>query len=461
MRERADDSPPESLLQAVWQQQRIKRTELMTSDGSPIRVLHPGFRNFEAGPDFHDAVVKIGDQPALSGDVEIDPHPSDWSGHGHDKNPHYKNVILHVVWDGAGNPSDGKPVVALRGKLDAPLAELNLWLATESSQMLPEGLRGKCSSPLAALSRDQLLEVLREAAQGRWLAKANQFRARARQAGWEAALWEGIFRALGYKQNSWPMQNIAETMTAHRYENTPGLLSCQSRLLGIGGLLTHDFSNLAGGDGTYLRKLWDHWWRERDTYSEIILPRTLWRMNNIRPANHPQRRIALAAHWLMRADFIPQLEKWLTSTISDNDLENSLHQILCVPVDEFWSWHYTFRSARLTKPQPLIGPTRVTDLAVNVMLPWLWIRAKEGGNDKLHAITEHRFLAWGAAEDNSILKLARQRLLGGTAGSAKFLKSAAAQQGLLHIVRNFCNHSNALCEDCEFPKLLGEFVAGR
>jgi Ni,Fe-hydrogenase III component G len=29
-----------------------------------------------------------------------------------------------------------------------------------------------------------------------------------------------------------------------------------------------------------------------------ILPRPAWKFHGLRPANHPQRRLALAAHWL-------------------------------------------------------------------------------------------------------------------------------------------------------------------
>jgi hypothetical protein len=50
------------------------------------------------------------------------------------------------------------------------------------------------------------------------------------------------------------------------------------------------------------------------------------------------------------------------------------------------------------------------------------------------------------------LKLARQRLLG--TGSASVLPGAAAQQGLMQIVRDFCEHSNAICADCRFPELV-------
>ena len=137
----------------------------------------------------------------------------------------------------------------------------------------------------------------------------------------------------------------------------------------------------------------------------------------------------------------------------------SLHEIFQVERDDFWSWHWTFKSARLAKPQPLLGEARVTDLAVNVVLPWLWIRAKEGGNEKIRREVEQRFFAWPTAEDNSVLKLARQRLLG--TSSARVLRSAAAQQGLMQIVRDFCAHSNAVCDNCRFPECARDWCVWR
>src|SRR4051794_35237137 len=46
------ESPPEYLLQAVWQHQRLLRDELKSADGTPVKILHPGFRSVEGGPDF-------------------------------------------------------------------------------------------------------------------------------------------------------------------------------------------------------------------------------------------------------------------------------------------------------------------------------------------------------------------------------------------------------------------------
>jgi len=204
------ESPPERLLQAVWQHQRLLRDQLKTWDGLPVRVLHPGFLSLEGGPDFRGAVVQIGEAPPQTGDVEVDLRSSGWRAHAHDQNPAFANVILHVLWD-CERPTKGTPpAVMLRHALDAPLGELSLWLGGESAQGLPEALRGQCCAPLRELSGEKVQELLRQAAQVRLQSKAAQFQARARQSGWEQALWEGLFRALGYKHNIWPMQRLAE-----------------------------------------------------------------------------------------------------------------------------------------------------------------------------------------------------------------------------------------------------------
>src|SRR4030095_1619183 len=72
------DSPPESLLQTVWQHQRLLREQLRTADGQPVRVLHPGFRNVEGGPDFRGAVIQFGEQQPRTGDVEVDLRSGGW-----------------------------------------------------------------------------------------------------------------------------------------------------------------------------------------------------------------------------------------------------------------------------------------------------------------------------------------------------------------------------------------------
>jgi hypothetical protein len=146
------------------------------------------------------------------------------------------------------------------------------------------------------------------------------------------------------------------------------------------------------------------------------------------------------------------IETWCACEIPDNRLISSLLEKLQIPSDGFWSDHWTLQSPALPRPQPLLGATRVTDLAMNVVLPWLWARALEGDSKSILERLEHRYSTWPPAQDNAVLRLARQRLLG--TSNSNLLPGAAAQQGLIQLVRDFCDHSNAVCEACKLPDLV-------
>jgi hypothetical protein len=484
------DSPPERLLQAVWLHQRLLRDQLHTFDGQAVKVLHPGFLNREGGPDFRGAVLQFGEEAARTGDVEVDLRSSGWRSHGHDRNPAFGNVVLHVIWENERPTAGAPPLLVLRHALDAPVGELSLWLGGEAAQAFPDKLQGRCCASMRRLGPDKLLDLLHQAAGVRLRSKAEQFQARAKQVGWKQSLWEGLFRALGYKHNVWPMQRIAElrprwsaettsenqrinathlptvlaqqvTVPSLHHSTTPSLdlLPLQARLLGISGLLPPELTRTQITSDNYLRRIWDLWWREQDQFSDCVLPRAAWRLHGLRPANHPQRRLALAAAWALQGDLPDRLERWCSEEIPLQALAGRLLQVLQVGQDDFWSWHWTLRSARLKKAQPLLGGTRVTDLGINVVLPWLWSRAAEGNNAAMQARLEQRYLKWPAAEDNAVLRLARNRLLAGA--SARSLPGAAAQQGLMQIVRDFCDNSNAVCERCTLPDMVAETQIAR
>jgi hypothetical protein len=450
LKESPDGQPTERFLQTLWQHQRIRRDQLLTLDGQSIRILHPGFWNHEAGPDFRDALIQFGDNFPKTGDIEIDLHSSAWHGHKHDVNPAYRWVQLHVVWEPGPARPQSLPTLVLKDQLDSPIEELRHWLGVDA--LLPDSLKGRCQPALRDWPDAGLRELLAQAAQVRLERKGQELAARAREVGWNQSLQESLFAALGYKQNVWPMRRLAELLPQlidPAIAHDPFHL--HTRLLGVGGLLPSELTRSRPTVDGYLRRAWDVWWREKEDFDAFTLPKQLWRFHGFRPSNHPQRRLALATQWLAAGDLPKRLEQWLASDLPLARQRSRLLEVLQGAPDPFWSWHWNLHAARLDRPQPLLGPQRVTDLAVNVVLPWLQMRAVIGGNHKLRKVAEQRYFAWPAAEDNATLRLARARMFGDTRN--QLFRSAALQQGLLQIERDFCQQSNALCEHCPFPDL--------
>jgi hypothetical protein len=441
-------SPPERWLQQIWRHQRLRRGALTTLDGRRVRVLHPGFWNREPGPDFQQALIQYGDEAPQVGSVEIDLEASGWRGHGHNTNPAFASVILHGVWDTPRQSEANLSTVVLKDFLDTPIEEMASWLENEAVDLRPEAMKGQCSAPLGHLETDTLEEILRQAAQFRMKRKAAEFSGWARHCGWDGALYQGLFAALGYKKNAWPMRRLAEIVN-EAGRDSENRDAWEARLLGLAGFLPAEIPRTDAG--AYAKRLWDIWWRERDRWLDVALPKSAWVMAGVRPVNHPQRRLALAARWLASGDVSNRVQEWLISGSDAKGASKRLMDILGKEGGEFWPYHATLQSRRLAKAQPLLGEGRSSDMAVNVVFPWLWARAEAGRNAKLQRRIEGCLDAVPAGEDNAVLKLARARLF---ARPRSLPRLAFIQQGLLQIVRDFCAHSDSLCSQCRFPELL-------
>jgi hypothetical protein len=86
----------EQLLHYCWKHKIWPLEGLQTTDGRSVEVIDPGLHNHHAGPDFFNAKVKVGGTLWV-GNVEIHDRASHWYQHGHDKDEHYNNVVLHIV----------------------------------------------------------------------------------------------------------------------------------------------------------------------------------------------------------------------------------------------------------------------------------------------------------------------------------------------------------------------------
>ncbi len=88
----------EELLHFIWKYQLLDINNFETKEKEKIQVIEQGTHNQNAGPDFLNAKVKIGNT-LWAGNIEIHINASDWFAHKHQLNKGYQNVILHVVFN--------------------------------------------------------------------------------------------------------------------------------------------------------------------------------------------------------------------------------------------------------------------------------------------------------------------------------------------------------------------------
>jgi len=81
----------------AWQDLLDNGYKLKTEAGQSLRVIYPGKNSDAPGSDFQDAVIAVNRQ-TFKGNIELHVKSSDWHKHGHDRNPAYNGVVLHVAW---------------------------------------------------------------------------------------------------------------------------------------------------------------------------------------------------------------------------------------------------------------------------------------------------------------------------------------------------------------------------
>jgi hypothetical protein len=96
----------------------------------------------------------------------------------------------------------------------------------------------------------------------------------------------------------------------------------------------------------------------------------------------------------------------------------------------------------------LVGESRVTEMLANVFFP-IGIAAGSARWEE--------FAQLPAPLGNRRTEIAALRLFGDTPPGAKFLRSAAIQQGLLQIYEDFCQRDSSDCEQCLFPSQLAKW----
>jgi len=423
---------PEAFVQDLWAQQAFQADRCCTVDGAPIRVIAPGTLNTDAGPDFRDAQLRIGDV-TWRGDVEVHNQSHGWRAHEHHTDTRYNSVVLHVtlaadMWTGRLTRADGSPLpeLVLERALHTPIrTALHRFLTRTDTPLL-------CASQWDTVDAELRTAWMRELGHARL-----QHKAEALTPPLEDALFERLCAGMGYAKNDQPMTDLAARCPLALLRSLPDVETIEAALLGWAGLLPDPETLVEAERPTadYAMLLRDRFRRMRRRHKTAPLSRERWTFFRLRPNNFPPLRLAQIAQWVapggwLRSDPLAALR----SAVQSDDPRAALRTLLASTPGPFWTTHR--RLDRTSKPyDPTLGTSRRDTLVLNALVPVLLRLAQDDASLRGAVQTLLRHLP--AASDR-VTRLFREL---GTRPS-----DAVEAQGAHRLYRSFCTKGR--CMQC-------------
>ena len=384
---------PEEAVVRLWQNADRLATGLVTQDGRRLKVLYPGRRSNSAGPDFRDCVLSTEAGNIVVGDVEVHVNEGGWRAHGHHVDSNYNGVVLHVVLV----PS-GRTTTTLESRAEAPVAAIGA--AQENETVDAEQFRRLDEDT----SVSALQEKLDRAGDERFRLKADGYAMELESGDAEQVLYAGIMEALGYSANRRPFAALAASVPMARLRmlrGEPGetrLLAIRAMLVSASGLMSSAPAEDAERFRATLKGL-----------PPVEKIAESWKTFRVRPSNHPLRRIEGAAVLIDRA-----LDEGFLS-IATRTARGRKHQSLI----------------NLFTAPPFIGESRAREIAVNVVLPFLYAWGGVARDRELGRACKEIFEGMPGLADNEITREMKRLLPPGVD-----TRGARRQQGLIHLYKH-------------------------
>lgn len=423
----------EAFLHYIWQYQYFDKTNLTTTNGEEISILLPGFKNTNAGPDFLNAKIKIGDVMWI-GHVEIHINSSEWIDHRHHIDQAYENVILHVVWKEnqfiLQKDESKLPTLELKGRVSD-----DLLLRYKKLISQPESIPCAAHLPqIAQIKKVSMIEkTLIERLESKSLIVLDLLKANGND--WEQTAYHVFCKNFGFKINSPSFERLAEVMPHRFLMKHSQLLQVEAMLFGQAGFLdekknTDSYFQLLKREYNMLSKKY--------SLAERRMSSSQWKFLRLRPANFPTIRIAQLAALITN-------QKNIFSKIVDATSYKDLMSMFSVTQSEYWQRHYRFDYPTEEKIAGL-GEASIHNLLINSAIPLLVAYGK-ARDEQAFLDRAINFLQQIPAENNAIITRWKKHDIKAA--------SAADSQGLIGIFNNYCERKR--CLDCTigFTILMG------
>ena len=416
----------EMIYHYIWHHRMLGR-RFTTGDGAEVEVLFPGRHNNDAGPDFADARIRI-DGREWIGNVEIHVKASDWRHHGHDSDPAYDNVILHVVAvdDATVSRRDGTRIPQVAVTLPEEFYKIYAGLAADIREVKCAGM----ISTLPAIVREDWLESL--AAERIHFKASRLLEYNTLNGGdWEQSVFTLFARALGFGLNGVPFEILAKnTPLRILYHHSDNLLQLEAILFGQAGMLdgsSHIFDD-------YYQQLCAEYGFLARKYSLRPMNPSLWKYARTRPGNFPHRRIALLAAAIHAG---ARFSSGMLEARGDYD---RLIRLMDWNVGGYWLEHSEFGTP--ADPSRHLGSLSASSrnlLIINVAAPFYMAYASMSGNFDAGELA-FDLLRSMAPERNAKIRA--------WADCGLPAPDALRSQALLHLRDEYCDKGK--CLQCRF-----------
>ena len=424
----------ENMLQYVWKHKLYAESDFSTTEGVPVSVIDTGIQNADAGPDFFNAKIRIGDVVWV-GNVEIHRRASDWYAHGHHRDKAYNSVILHVVGDDDTSVcranQEAVPQVVMR--VPEKVRDNIEWLMSRDTSV-------PCAGHLWRLSPVCLSGWMAALVSERLERKTSDILIRLKQytKDWNEIFYITLMRNLGFGTNSDAFEWLARSLPYKyilKHRHNP--LQVEALLFGQAGLLSADKgterivhengTSVSDANDSYYHLLCSEYEFLKKKYSLKPIEGFLFKKLRTRPVNFPHVRIAQAAAiWLQR--------DVLFSEILETEETDRIRSYFDVLPSEYWNTHYHFGfSSAFQKKR--IGKSAVNSLFINTIIPVLFAYGKQK-NQTVYCDRALSFLETLPPERNHIVTFFEK------AGVS--VRNAGDTQALIQLQREYCDSKKCL-----------------
>jgi hypothetical protein len=411
----------EDFLYFIWKYKLFQNHKLFDLQCEKFRILSPGKQNFDSGPDFFEAKIKL-DNTVLVGNVEIHLKSSDWYRHGHHTDKDYNNVVLHVV------RYHDKEVVSENGR-KIPVFQLEISQAMvekyndyqKNKSFIP------CVKDIAKVNQFKISMWLAKVLFERLSEKTDMIQGLLdmNKNNWEETFYQLIARGFGFNVNNLPFELLAKSLPLRILaKHHQHLFQLEALLFGQAGFL----EKILVPDEYYtqLKKEYDYL---RKKYQLMPLENHLWKFLRIRPSGFPTIRISQFADLVNKSSS-------LFSKIVESESVEQIKALLKVQASEYWNTHYQFEKLSAYKNK-VLGKQSVDLLIINTIIPMIFVHGNFTGRAALKE-KAIGFLYQLAAEENNIIR--KWVSLGIGAPSAFY------SQALLYQKKEYC--SKVRCLEC-------------